>query len=99
MMTVQKSTANPADHRHPIRIVPLGLSLGAFFAISYLLCIGLGFAVPDDGMHKPWLQFFPGFEWLTWKGFAIGLVWTQVYGWYVAALFGSLYNLFAKRGS
>ena len=97
-MTIPQIPANSADHRHTIRIATLGLSLSGFFAISYLLCIGLGLIVPDGGMHKPWLQFFPGFEWLTWKGFAIGLVWTQVYGWYAAVLFGSLYNLFAKRG-
>jgi len=50
-------------------------------------------------MHKPWLQFLPGFEWLTLRGFAIGLVWTQLYGWYIAALFGSLFNFFTTRNS
>ena len=57
----------------------------------------MGFIFPHGGMHKPWLQFLPGFEWLTLKGFAIGLVWTQLYGWYIAALFGSLFNFFATR--
>ena len=80
-----------------IPITTLGLSLGAFFALSYVLCIALGLVVPDGGMHKPWLQFFPGFEWLTWRGFLIGLVWTQVYGWYTALALGSLINLFAAR--
>lgn len=96
-MTIPQDPANPPGHRHAIRIVPLGLSVSAFLLISYLLCISLGLVVPDGGMHKPWLQFLPGFEWLTWKGFVIGLVWTQIYGWYVAALFGSLHNLFAKQ--
>jgi len=48
-------------------------------------------------VHKPWLQFFPGFEWLTTKGFLIGLGESFVYGWYVALVFGPLYNLFAAR--
>jgi hypothetical protein len=75
----------------------LGLSLGSFIAISYFLCIGLGLVVPTAEMHKPWLQFLPGFEWLTWRGFLIGLAWTQVYSWYTAALFGSLFNFFISR--
>jgi hypothetical protein len=98
-MTIQQSLAYPVDHTPAIRIIPLGLSLSAFFAITYLLCLGMGLIFPDGGMHKPWLQFLPGFEWLTLKGFVIGLVWTQLYGWYIAALFSSLFSLFASRNS
>ena len=83
----------------PVSLTVLGLSLSAFFAISFLACIALGVVVPDGGMHKPWLQFLPGFEWLTWRGVLIGLVWTQVYGWYTALVFGSLFNLFSARST
>jgi hypothetical protein len=72
-------------------LIPLGLSLGGFFAVSFLACILLG------AMHRPWLQFFPNFEWLTTRSVIIGLVWTQVYGWWTALVFGSLFNLFAAR--
>jgi hypothetical protein len=78
-------------------LVALGLSLGAFFAISFLGCILLGLIVSDGGMHRPWLQFFPGFEWLTARGVVLGLVWTQVYAWWTALAFGSLFNFFAAR--
>jgi hypothetical protein len=71
--------------------------LSGFFAISFIACILLGLVIPDVGLHRPWLQFFPGFEWLTAKGVVIGLVWTQVYGWYTALVMGSLFNLFAAR--
>jgi len=80
-------------------LVPLGLSISIFFAISFLGCILLGIVVPDGAMHKPWLQFFPYFEWLTVRGMVIGLVWTQVYGWWTALLFGSLFNFFAARSA
>ena len=78
-------------------LVPFGLSLGGFFAISFLACILLGIIVPDGAMHRSWLQFFPSFEWLTTRSVLIGLVWTQVYGWWTALVFGSLFNLFATR--
>ena len=63
MTTGQETTMTSASHAPPVPITALGLSLGLFFAISFLGCILLGLIVPDFGMHKPWLQFFPGFEW------------------------------------
>jgi len=78
-------------------LVPLGLSLGGFFAVSFLGCILLGIIVPDGAMHRPWLQFFPYFEWLTARSVVLGLIWTQVYGWWTALIFGSLFNFFAGR--
>lgn len=81
----------------PLSIAALGASLSAFLAISFLGCIALGLVIPDAGMHRPWLQFFPGFEWLTWRGVMLGLVWTQIYAWYTAIVFGALLNFFAKR--
>jgi hypothetical protein len=78
-------------------LVPLGLSISGLFAISFLGCLLLGIVVPDGAMHRPWLQFFPYCEWLTARSVVIGLVWTQVYGWWTALVFGSLFNFFAAR--
>lgn len=80
-----------------IDVTALGLSLSSFFVVSYVLCIASGLIVPGWGLHQPWLQFFPGFEWLTLRGFLIGLVESAVYGWYVALVLGPLFNLFAAR--
>ncbi len=62
-----------------------------------MLCILLGLIVPDWNLHRPWLQFFPGFEWLTVRGFVVGFFEAIVYGWYAALLFGSLFNFFLAR--
>jgi hypothetical protein len=91
--------ASPAHHLGHIPLTAVGLSLGSFFAISFLACILLRLVVPDAGLHRPWLQFFPGFEWVTARGVIIGLVWTQVYAWYTALAFGSLFHFFAARSS
>lgn len=80
-----------------VSIRQLGLALTAFFLATYILCIALGMIVPDWEMHKPWLQFFPGFEWLTLQGFVIGLVESVIYAWYVAVLFGWLFNSLGNR--
>ncbi|KUO64180.1 MAG: hypothetical protein APF80_17325 [Alphaproteobacteria bacterium BRH_c36] len=75
-----------------VSVRQLGLALTAFFVATYILCIALGVIVPDWEMHKPWLQFFPGFEWLTLQGFLVGLVESVIYAWYIAVLFGWLFN-------
>jgi hypothetical protein len=92
--------AAPA-HAHPgtrpgIPLVPLGLSLSIFFAVSFLLC-----AVADV---IPWLQDFhflkalyPDIDWARPEMIAVGVVWAFLSGWYVALGFGSLYNFFLAR--
>lgn len=78
-------------------LAPLGASLSAFLMISYVLCILLGLVWRDGDLHQPWLQFLPGFTWLTWQSFFLGLIETFAYGWYVALVFVPLFNFFARR--
>ena len=58
-----------------LRIVPLGNTLSLLLAISYLLCVGFGLLAPEQmRMYEAWAPLLPGFEWLTWTGFFIGLI-------------------------
>ncbi|HEY7609997.1 MAG TPA: DUF5676 family membrane protein [Alphaproteobacteria bacterium] len=94
------ATSSPASARQhtnsPLRFDPLGMSLGLSLAIFFTLCVALGALWPDFGLHKPWLQFYPGFEWLTWRGFFIGLAEAFAYGWFAALVFTPLYNFFSR---
>ena len=92
------SKAGSAGRGSRIPLVPFGIALSGFLAISYGLCILLSLVGGWDwGLHQPWLQFLPGFTWLTWPSFFLGLVESIAYGWYVALLFGGLYNFAAAR--
>lgn len=51
----------------------------------------------DAGLHRPWLQFLPGFTWLSPGTFLLGLVESFAYGWYVALVFVPLFNFFNAR--
>ena len=82
-----------------ISIVPLGMSLSSFFVISYLLCILYGLLVSAPGMHQLFAMLLPGFFWLTWPSFFIGLAWVFACGWYIAIVFAPIYNFFAARGA
>ena len=80
-----------------LRLLAVGNTLSLLLVISYLLCICIGILVPDQmRMYEAWAPLLPGFEWLTWRGFLIGLVETYLYGWYIAILFVVLYHWFSK---
>lgn len=81
-----------------IPVVALGMSLGGFFVISYLLCIVLYLLFPSwvEG-HAMLSLLLPGFKLLNWPSFLLGLVESFGYGWYVALVFGPIYNFFAER--
>ncbi len=81
-------------------IWPLGHALSLFLTITYVLCVLWGLLVPADlEMNPAWARFLPGFEWLTWRGFLIGLVESYLYGWYIAVVFAPLYRYFRRRGA
>ena len=80
-----------------LAVVPLGLSLSAFGVISYVLCVLFGIFVSERGMHQLLPQLLPWFTWINWPSFFIGLVWSFVYGWYVAIVFVPLFNFFSAR--
>ena len=82
-----------------IPVVTLGMSLGAFLAITFILCVGFDLLFPGQAMYETWLRLLPGFTWLSWPSFFLGLVESFHYGWYVALVFGPLFNFFARRWS
>ena len=86
-----------APGRRRLALIPMGLSLGLLLAISYVFCVGLGLIWWDAGLHQPWLQFLPGFTWLSWESFLLGLIESFAYGWYIALVFTPLFNAFNAR--
>ena len=76
----------------------LGLSLSAFFAISYVICI-LGYLLMPDFpvRHEALSIFLPGFKLLSWQSYVLGLIESFAWGWYIAAVFAPLYNFFGGR--
>ncbi len=65
-----------------------------FFVITFTLCIAWGLVTPPAmHMHEAWEMMMPGFHWLSFPAFLIGLIWAYAYGWYTAIVFVPLYNL------
>ncbi len=89
---------SPPAHAARIPIVALGMSTSSFLVISYVLCV-IGYllfpGLPID--HAALAIFLPGFKLLSWSTFLLGLVESVAYGWYIALVFGTLYNFFATH--
>ncbi len=87
----------------PVRSVPripvmaLGTSLGSFFALTFVLCVLFDLWFPELAMNPAWAPLLPGFTWISWVSFLLGLIEAFAYGWYIALVFGPLYNFFARR--
>lgn len=80
-----------------ISILVLGSSLSSFFAVTYLLCVVFDLWFPQLAMNSVWGPLLPGFVWLSWGSFFLGLGEVVFYGWYIAIVFGLFHNLFADR--
>lgn len=98
---VPSPPANPPGACRPaprIPVLALGMALGCFLAISYVLCV-LGYllfpGLPIE--HAALAIFLPGFTLLSWSSFLLGLAESFIWGWYVALVLGPLYNFFVHR--
>jgi len=94
---VQPEQISPAQTNRQIRIVPLGMALGLFLSLTFILCVLFDLWFPDFAMYPAWSILLPGFVWISWSSFFIGLVESFAYGWYVVLLFVPLYNFFSRR--
>ncbi len=88
-----------AHAARPISIVALGMALGGLLSISFVLCVLFDLWFPSYAMNPSWAPLLPGFVWINWSSFFLGLVETFAYGWYVALIFAPLYNFFATRST
>lgn len=88
---------SPASARIPI--AALGWSLGIFLAISFTLCVAFGLIFPGATMYRAWLPLLPLVEWISGPDFLLGLIESFAYGWFVALVFGPIFNAFAARSS
>lgn len=84
-------------HSQKLALKPLGQTLSAFLAISFILCILWGLIMPERfHMHPAWQAWLPGFSFsepITWL---LGLTEAYLYGWYIALVYVPLRNFFIK---
>lgn len=76
----------------------VALSLALTFAVSYLVCVGWGLVMPETlHMHGFLEHVLPGFTWLSWPMFLLGLAESFLWGIYIGLVFGPIYNVIDRR--
>ncbi len=90
-------TPLPVQGLARVPVLALGMSLGTFFALTFVLCVLFDLWFPELAMNPVWSPLLPGFVWLSWGSFLLGFVEAFSYGWYIALVFGPLFNFFARR--
>jgi 2TM family of unknown function (DUF5676) len=79
-----------------LRFKPVAYAITVFGLITYVLCVLFDLLFPQWAMYKLWEILLPGFTWLSWGSFIVGLIGVIVYGVYIAAVFVPIYNYFSS---
>jgi len=82
---------------HKISLSAFGNATSLFLAISFSLCVVFDLIFPEHAMYEVWLKLLPGFEWISWQSFFLGLVESYAYGWFIALIWIPLYNYFGSK--
>jgi hypothetical protein len=77
-----------------VSVKAAGHATSLFLAVTYCLCVAFDLAFPSHAMYSAWIKLLPGFEWLSWPSFLLGLVESYGYGWFIALIWVPLYNVF-----
>lgn len=80
-----------------LSLVAVGHATSLLLAITFTLCVAFDFLFPEHAMYQAWQKLLPGFVWISWQSFLLGLVESYGYGWYVALIWVPIYNVFAAR--
>ena len=63
---LRSGTSVPVQTALRLPVTTLGMSLGVFLAVTFVLCVGFDLLFPGLAMYESWLQLLPGFTWLSW---------------------------------
>ncbi len=74
----------------------VGFATASALAIGYVLCVAFDLVFGRE-MYRAWMELLPGFHWLSWGSFVLGLLEVLVYGVFFGLVFAPLYNFFLVK--
>jgi cytochrome c biogenesis protein CcdA len=77
-----------------LSLFAVGHATSLLLAITFSVCVTFDLIFPEMAMYQVWIKLLPGFEWLTWQSYLLGLAESYGYGWYFALVWVPLYNVF-----
>ena len=78
--------------KEKLSLVAIGHATSLFLAITFTVCVSFDLLFPEHAMFRAWQDLLPGFEWISWKSYFIGLIESYGYGWYFTLIWTPLYN-------
>ena len=84
-----------------LNIKTVTISLSLFLAISFVVCVLFGLLTPNEFHMSGFLQnVLPGFTWISWGSFFLGLIESMIWGLYIGLVYVPIYNFFkGKEGA
>jgi len=83
--------------KQSVSLVAVGHATSMVLAISFTLCVGFDILFPQYAMFESWQKLLPGFEWISWSSFFLGLIESYGYGWYFSLIWVPIYNAAIAR--
>ncbi len=74
----------------------LGSATACSLAFAYVVCVAYDLVFGGE-MYRTWVELLPGFRWISWGSFALGLVEVLAYGIFFGLVFAPLYNFFLVK--
>ncbi len=75
-----------------VSLAAVGHATSLFLVITFTLCVTWDLLFPGMAMYQSWRALLPGFEWLSWRSFLLGLAEAYAYGWYFALVWVPIHN-------
>lgn len=76
----------------------VAVALGIWTAFTFVLCVAYGLAMPESiHMYAFLEQMLPGFKWLNWPAFVLGLGESFAYGVYAGLAYVPIHNFLQQR--
>lgn len=82
-----------------LSLVAVGHATSVFLAVTFALCVAFDLLFPQHAMYRAWQDLLPGFEWISWKSFLLGLLEAWGYGWYFTLIWVPIYNVVSLRSA
>lgn len=83
--------------KNTLSLTAVGHATSALFAISFTLCVVGCLVFPAHSMASLLQELLPGFRWLSWRSFFLGVVEAYAYGWYTTLIWVPIYNVLARH--
>jgi hypothetical protein len=80
-----------------LSLYAFGQATSLFCAITFALCVGFHVLFPNQAIYRAFENLLPGFTWINWTSFGVGLLESYGYGWFAALIWVPLYNVFVSR--